>query len=653
MAGETPIFGIAGKVFRDKERQPEAVLIARMQGRDAAGPFDPIPGILARAPVAFGCRGAEDTQSAGQPAANEDGSALIVFHGKIFNAGELVKELTALGHTIKTSSEAEAVLHGFEQWGKEVAAKLHGMFVFAVYDAKQHTVHICRDRIGKKPLFYAHIGKGRPDEALLFASEVKSMLADPDFERKIDPIALNHYLTYQYVPHPWSIFAQARKLLPGHWLTWRAGSEVETMRYWELQYEPKRAIGEKEAEEEAFAQIDESVRLRVISEQSTPGCALSGGVDSSTIVAMMRRHATGTLKTFSIGFREQTFNELPYARQVADQFQTEHHEFLVEPDALKCLGELAWHFDEPMADNSGIPTWYLSKLAREQVDTLFLGDGGDESFAGYARYAGIPAFKRYMKIPRPLRALADCPFALAAELVPGSAFLEMLSYGNHASLAGREKIYTQTMVMFRERDKRRLLAPGYRGLAAAPEGDSEKLTIDLMNKYPDRAWIDRMTYSDISLYLPGALIPKIERLFTAHRLEGRAPLLDQRVMEFAAKLPADIRFHGGKLKYLLKKLARRFFSGEFLDRPKTGFGVPVGDWVRGPLRPLAEELLLGQAARARGYFDAPYLRRLLDEHTQGRRRHDHRIWVLMIFEAWCRTFVDRQDPLAGPVSIGS
>lgn len=647
-----PIYGIAGKVYRSPEHPMEEGLIQRMLGCRA----ETLPlgsSFKIQGGMGFGFRTfstpTATPAAAGQPARNEDGSATIVFHGSIFNARELRSELSSLGHSFQSDSNAEVALHGFEQWGKSVALKLRGPFVFAIRDFRQGALFIARDRIGLKPMFYALLQPGSPDEALLFASEVKSFLADPEFERSVNLMALNHYLTFQYVPHPLSIFERAAKLPPGHWLTYRDG-KVTTERYWQLQYEPKRKISEEEAVEELLAKVDDAVRVR-LSNGGSIGCHLSGGIDSSTVVALARRHIAGELKTFSIGFREEKFNELPYARQVAQQFNTNHHEFVVEPNAMDCLGDLAWFYDEPMADSSGIPTYYLCKLTAEHADIALNGDGGDESFAGYARYGGFKEWAGYKRIPRLLRALADGPFALLPRLFPGSVKAELLAYVNHATLMSREQLYTQYLVIFRKYQKRRLLAPEHRHLLQKAEGDSERMKVDLMNLAPERAWIDRMTFSDISQYLPGALIPKVERMFSAFHLDGRAPFLDQEVMEFASHLPADLRFKNGKLKYLLKKAVLRFFPEEFLKRPKQGFGVPAGEWIRGELQPFALELLLSRQAQSRGFFEPAYLRRMLGQHVSGKQDHAFRIWALMMLEAWCRTFLDRQDALAGPLKF--
>jgi asparagine synthase (glutamine-hydrolysing) len=642
--------GIVGKINRDRQRPVDPALIERMkQCIIHRGPDE--DGTHLRAPAGLGFRRLSiiDLKTGQQPMFNEDGSVAIVFNGEIYNFPELREQLISAGHVFRTRSDTETILHGYEQWGTGVAAKLRGMFAFAIFDANAASLYLARDRAGKKPLYYAHVKPGAPDEALLFASEMKSLLADPVIERRVDIAALNHYLTYQYVPHPWSIFEGIRKLPPAHWLEYRDG-RVRIERYWSLQYEPKRAISEEEAVEATLEQIDEAVRIRLMSEVPL-GCFLSGGIDSSAVVAMMRRHIPGDLKTFSIGFSEEGFNELPYARQVAQKFETHHEEFVVRPDALECLGRLAWHFDEPFADSSAIPTYYLSKLTRQFVTVALNGDGGDESFAGYERYRGFTAFNRYGRIPRALRALAERPLELAAGVFSGSAKAELLAYVNRASLMPEDRLYTQTMVIFRDYQKYGLLAPEHRTYLNEAEADSEAMTVALMRDGTARELIDRKMYSDIMLYLPGALLPKVDRTTMAHSVEGRSPFLDHRLMEFAASLPAGIKFKNGTLKSLLKKAMSRIFPEEFLNRPKMGFGVPIGQWFRTELRDLTREFLLGEEARRRDFFDPVYVKRIYDQHVQGSQNHHHRLWTLIMFEAWCRTFLDRSDPIAGPIDF--
>jgi asparagine synthase (glutamine-hydrolysing) len=439
--------GIVGKVHVDPACPVDGALIERMkQSVIHRGPDD--DGTHLRAPAGLGFRRLSIIDLAGghQPMSNEDGSVVVVFNGEIYNFVELRERLQALGHVFRTRSDTETIVHGYEEWGTEVASKLRGMFAFAVFDHKDNTLYMARDRTGKKPLFYAHLRPGAPDEALIFASELKALLADPAMDRRVSLAALNHYLTYQYVPHPWAIFEGARKLPPAHWLMFRNGT-IRVERYWWLHYEPKHEIPEERAVEETMARLEDAVRVRLVSEVPL-GCFLSGGIDSSLVVAMMRRHVTGDLKTFSIGFREAEFNELPYARRVARQFETNHEEFIVEPHALECLGTLAWHFDEPMADSSAIPTYYVAKMTRRHVTVALNGDGGDESFAGYSRYAGHWAFDGWSRIPCPLRRLAQGPLDALARAMPDRARVELLAYVNRCTLMSPQRRYIQSMVFF-------------------------------------------------------------------------------------------------------------------------------------------------------------------------------------------------------------
>ncbi len=644
--------GIVGRVNRDPARPVDADLIARMKRCMVhRGPDE--DGTHLRAPAGFGFQRLAiiDLKTGQQPMFNEDGTVAIVFNGEIYNFTGLRDDLIARGHRFHTRSDTETILHGYEEWGTGIAQRLRGMFAFAIFDHKTGTLYIARDRTGKKPLHYTLTGAGTDGEALLFASEMKSLLADPAVERRVDINALNHYLTYQYVPHPWTIFEGVRKLPPAHWLEYRDG-KLRVERYWSPDYEPKRAITEADAVEETLAQLDDAVRVRLMSEVPL-GCFLSGGVDSSLVVAMMRRHVAGDLKTFSIGFREEKFNELPYARQVAGQFDTHHEEFIVEPDALECLGALAWHFDEPFADSSAIPTFYLSRMTRQFVTVALNGDGGDESFAGYTRYAGIPTVRRYAEtVPGPVRRAAAGPLARLAALVPGSPLLRRLHVVNRISLMSPEYAYIENMVIFRDFQKRELLAPGHRPLLNELDAESEALTAEAMTGGSAIEPVDRMMLGDIALYLPGALLPKVDRMTMAHSLEGRSPFLDVNMMEFAARLPAGVKFAGGRPKHLLRLAARKFFTPEFLDRPKMGFGVPLGDWFRGRLRGFTEDLLLAAPARDRGFFDMTAVARMVNEHMTARADHSHRLWSLLMFEAWARTFLDRGDPLAGPVDFG-
>jgi len=641
--------GIVGKVWREAERPVDADIIARMQrcivhrGPDEEGAY------LA-APVGFGFQRLAiiDVACGHQPMQNDDGSVVLVFNGEIYNFPQLREELEGLGRRFNTRSDTETILRGYEQWGKGVVWRLRGMFAFAIWDRRTRTLLLARDRVGKKPLYFAHFKRGGADESLVFASELKAILADPAARRDVDLPALSHYLTYQYVPHPWSIYQGIEKLPPSHLLTYCDG-ELKIERYAELTYEPKRSVSLDDAAAEALAQLEEAARVRLMSEVPL-GCFLSGGIDSSAVVAMMRKHIAGPLRTFSIGFREEAWNELPYARRVAEQFETQHEEFIVEANALECLGMLAWHFDEPFADTSAIPTYYLSKMTRQHVTVALNGDGGDESFAGYSRYKGFAAFNRYKKIPRALRQLMQKPSAWATAALPSNARLDLLAYANRVSLQPEERIYVETMVIFRDYQKSRLLSPGVRA-ALASGGASELITEGIMRDGRARDPIDKMMHADIEMYLPGALLPKVDRMTMAVSLEGRSPFLDAELMQWAARLPADVKFREGETKFLLKYALRDIFPRDFLYRPKMGFGVPIGDWFRGQLKPLLHEMLLGSRARQRGWLDMQYVERLVNDHVSGRHAHPHRLWSLLMLETWAQTFLDRQDPLAGPVEF--
>lgn len=640
--------GIVGKIYLDPARPVEPEIVERMKLCIVhRGPDD--HGTFLRGNVGFGFQRLAiiDLATGHQPMVNEDGTVVIVFNGEIYNYLELRKELLAHGHVFQTRSDTEVILHGYEQWGREVAARLRGMFAFAIFDTKTQSLYLARDRVGKKPLYYAIVGRGTAHEALIFASELKALLAEPQFQRRVDLVALSHYLTYQYVPHPWSIFEDAKKVEPGSWLEWRHG-RLRQQRYWNLLYEPKRPVTLEQAVEEGTALLDEAVKIRLMSEVPL-GCFLSGGVDSSTVVAFMRQHITGPLRTFSIGFEEEKFNELPYARSVARQFETHHEEMIVKPDALECIARLAWHFDEPFADSSAIPTYYLSKMTRQFVTVALNGDGGDESFAGYERYRGFTAVRRYERIPRCLREALVAPLATAARVFSSSAKLELWNYVNRMSLMPFPSRYAQMMVIFRDYQKRDLFSERHRDRLSAVLDDSEFLTEATMLNGSASAPIDRMMFADIMLYLPGALLPKVDRTTMAVSLEGRSPFLDHKLMEWAARLPADLKFPDERLKFLLKQIASRFFPREFLERPKQGFAIPIGLWFRTTLRPLVEDFLLSERARKRGFFDPNYVQRIVHQHHTGAQNHSHRIWALVMFEAWARTFLDRTDPLAGPL----
>lgn len=642
--------GITGKIYRDPAREVNADLIARMKrciihrGPDEDGTY-----LKAPAGLGFQRLAIIDVSAGHQPMTNEDGSIVVVFNGEIYNFQELREQLIARGHTFRTHSDTETIVHGYEEWGTAVCEHLRGMFAFAVYDHARGRTMLARDRVGKKPLYYAVLKQGGPDEALIFGSELKSLLADPHLEREVDHGALNHYLTYQYVPHPWSIFKQARKLPPGHWLLYEKGS-VTLSSYWDLEYLPKRDVSEAEAIEQSMALLDEATRIRLVSEVPL-GCFLSGGIDSSLVAAMMRRHITGELRTFSIGFREEKFNELPYARQVAEILGTRHEEFVVEPHALEVIGKLAWHFDEPFADSSALPTWYLSEMTRRHVTVALNGDGGDESFAGYERYRLAPGWQKYARVPRALRHAAGGVLGAACALGAGGNQLRRAAFLNRLSLENADRQYVHFLTYFTTYHKRQLYTPAFMESLRGEVLDSEQLTAWIAEEFDMPDPVDRRMKMDILTYLPGALLPKVDRMTMANSLEGRSPFLDHHLMEYAATLPAGLKLKDGQLKWILKQAGLKFFTSEFLNRPKQGFGVPLGDWFRGELRQFTRETLLSSRALGRGWFEKGYIQTLLTEHDNRTQAHEYRIWALLMLEIWAQTFLDQPDPLSGPLSF--
>ncbi|MFH0793837.1 MAG: asparagine synthase (glutamine-hydrolyzing), partial [bacterium] len=541
-------------------------------------------------------------------------------------------------------SDTETILHLYEEKGERCVEDLRGMFAFAIWNEKQQELLLARDRVGKKPLFYATTGR-----AILFASELKSLLAEPNIGRELSLEALHDYLTFQYIPAPDTIFEQINKLPPAHTLLWRQGN-LHIRRYWQLEYEPKLNISEEEACERIRAEIDEAVRIRLESEVPL-GCLLSGGIDSSAVVAFMRRHISGPLRTFSIGFEEKTHNELPFARVVAEKFETVHEEFIVRPNAIEVLPKLVWHFDEPYCDSSALPSYYVAEITRRHVTVALNGDGGDESFAGYSRYEGRSIVNRYLRIPTALRRWAVGPTArLLGALFPESTKVEKLNYLNEFSLLSPDRLYAQYMIIFRDYQKPLLYAPQLQWLVQSR--DSIQTLLDAYNRESVKTEIDRKLYCDITTYLPGDLLVKMDRMTMAHSLEGRSPFLDHKLMEFAARIPAELKFKGGTLKYILKKALEPILPHEeVLYRPKQGFGVPLTDWFQKDLQGFLREVLLSDEARKRGFFRPRFVRKLIDDHVSGQQNHHHRLWSLLCFEIWCRSFLDRPDPTAGPIRL--
>ncbi len=575
-----------------------------------------------------------DLSEAGrQPMSNEDESIWIVFNGEIYNFQDLRPQLEQNGHRFRSQTDSEVILHLYERDGISCLDKLRGMFALAIWDGRRKSLLLARDRLGKKPLFYYHDAS-----RLVFASEMKALLEHPAVSREIDPEAVDEYLAYQYVPAPRCIFRNIKKLLPAHYL-WLQGSQLEEHPYWSLDFATKL----KDTNEEALGGqlvrlLDEATRIRLRSDVPL-GAFLSGGVDSSAIVAMMARHTSAPVKTFSIGFEESDYNELKYARMVAKRFGTEHSEFVVKPEATEVLPLLVWHYDEPYSDSSALPTYYLSKLTQAHVTVALNGDGGDEAFAGYEKYRAMKLFTRLNSLPHSIRHALQRFGAILPEQPARRNLLRKLKRFLHTSTGNVRDEYVSLMTLFSAAEKRLLYTREFaERLREAPP--AEHFLITLLDRSSQLNWVDRISSTDILSYLPNDLLVKVDRASMAHALELRSPFLDHKVMEFAASLPPKMKVSGLTTKYLLKHALSGVLPKEILHRKKMGFGVPLNHWFRSSLKEFATATLLSQSSLARNYFQRGYVQHLVSEHIERRKDNAYKIWNLLILEIWHQTYMD-------------
>jgi asparagine synthase (glutamine-hydrolysing) len=627
--------GICGKIYFDPNHPVERELLRAMnQQIHHRGPVEDGYHLEANCGLGHKRLSIIDVAGGQQPIYNEDGSCCIIFNGEIYNYRGLRDGLLARGHVFKTHSDTETILHLYEEEGERCVEQLRGMFAFAIWNARTQELLLARDRIGKKPMFYHADGEG-----LRFASEMKALLPDPAVGRELNPGAVHDFLTLQYVPDPDCIFKGIHKLPPAHTLLVRGG-KLSMRRYWELDYEPKTPLSEAEACERIRQEVEEAVRIRLESEVPL-GVLLSGGIDSSAVVAFMRRHVAGELRTFSIGFAEKTHNELPFAKIVAEQFATRHEEFIVEPNAIEILPKLVWHFDEPYGDPSGLPTYYVAEITRRQVTVALNGDGGDESFAGYNRYRGLAILDRYRQLPRVLRGGLMAPaLGMVRKLAPGLALAERANFLNDMSLMDPAEGYASLLTIFRNDQKAALYTPAFAEQAGAR--NSMNYMTDAYHRPGLTVAVDRKLNTDVHSYLPGDLLVKMDRMTMAHSLEGRSPFLDHKLMEFAARLPAELKFKNGVQKYILKKALEPILPHEILYRPKAGFGVPLADWFKGQLKDYLREAVESPRAKARGFFKPQAVTQLIEQHISGRQNHYHRLWLLLCLELWCQAYLDRK-----------
>ncbi len=570
-----------------------------------------------------------DLKSGQQPIYSQDGSKFIVFNGEIYNYRELKAELESLGYKFKTNSDTETIVHAYDEFGVECLEKLRGMFAFAIWDSKDESLFIARDRVGKKPLFYSLTDNGE----FVFGSELKSLITHGGIAKEIDFAALDAYLTFSYVPEEFCIFKNVKKLAPGSYLIFKNGT-IKTEQYWNFEYEEITEIrSEAEYVNELRELIKEAVKIRMISEVPL-GAFLSGGVDSSAIVGMMSEFSENPVKTFSIGFNEDSFDELKYARIAAKHFRTEHHEFVVTSDLIDVVDDLVWHFDEPFADNSALPTFMVSKMAREFVTVVLSGDGGDELFAGYTRYVVDQKRSGTGNLPEFVRKGIIQPFSKA---LPHGAVGKNYLY--NISLDSIDR-YINYVSYFGTLAKGYLYSNEFLNNLGFNFGRVEKDFKQIAKSVSTGNPVDNLLYLDSKTNLPSDILVKVDRMSMAASLEARVPLLDHKLIEFVEKIPTTLKLKGLETKYIFKKALEGIVPNEILYREKQGFGVPIGEWINTKLRDRIHGELLESKTLDRGYFNKSYIKTLLDEHSNNRRDHSDLLWILWMLELWHRKFID-------------
>jgi asparagine synthase (glutamine-hydrolysing) len=571
-----------------------------------------------------------DLQNGQQPVSNEDGTVQVVFNGEIYNYRELRGLLVRRGHVFRTGSDTETIVHLYEDFGPKAVGYLCGMFAFALWDERRRQLLLARDRLGIKPLYYAEVAGG-----VVFASELKPILQLPDVKRTLNWDGVSHLFTFLATAPSHSIVDGVRKLEPARIAVASPGRALRIERYWDLAFEPDERATEQELVERLRLLLTASVARHQISDVPI-GAFLSGGIDSSAVVAAMSRLTTERVKTFSIGFVENGYDELCHARQVATSFNTDHHELVLKPDAVQLIEDLAWYLDEPFGDTSAIATYIVSKLAAEHVKVVLTGDGGDELFAGYDKYLVEQRERRYDRVPAVVRRTMAAVGHAMPDGTPGRRFLR------HLALDGSRR-YLHASTLFHADEISRLFRHEALEQLAACEPWAESLSS--LQKDGGSDWISAAQYCDLNNYLPLDVLTKVDRMTMAHSIEARPPLLDHHIVEFAATVPSRLRLRDGTTKYLFKQAMRGILPDEIIDRPKHGFAVPLHAWFRGELSGFARDLLLSERCRHRGLFNVEYLEQLLRLNERG-RDVGLQLWTVASFELWCQRFLDAPLPVA-------
>lgn len=628
--------GICGVTYFDSTKSVREEEVKRMcaviQHR---GPDD--EGIVTLGSLGMGMRRLSiiDLVTGKQPISNEDDSIWIVFNGEIYNHLELKSELLKKGHTFKTNSDTEAILHAYEEYGEACPQKLNGMFGFAIYDQKKGTLFLARDRLGIKPLYYYHDGK-----KFAFGSELKSILQVPDIPREVDLRALDVFLSFEYIPSPLSIFKGISKLPPGHSLTLRDG-KIALKKYWELSFAENLEATEDELCEQLVALLEDAVKIRLMSDVPL-GAFLSGGIDSSSIVALMSKVMDRPVKTFSVGFKEASYNESEYARTVAKYYHTEHYEFMLEANALELTEKLFGVLDEPFGDFSIFPTYLVSKMARQHVTVSLSGDGGDELFAGYDTYIANRMGDAYLRVPALLRKGLVQP---VLNWIPPTGKKKGLINRAKRFAEGmrlpRDLEHTRWMIFLQEAEKQRLYSPEMQ--RALGDFQSYQFIRDYFARSHTTDRLNRQLYVDIKTYLVDDILVKVDRMSMATSLEARVPFLDHRVVEFTATIPSSLKLQGKTTKYLLKKAMAKQLPPDILKRGKEGFSIPIKNWLKHDLKELMMDILSPDRIRHEGFFDVNSVERLKTEHLSGKENHSHRLWAMMVFGIWQDYFLRNQQ----------
>jgi asparagine synthase (glutamine-hydrolysing) len=626
--------GICGKVLIRDNQAGTGMIESMCRTLNHRGPDD--QGIYCAPHVYLGQRRLsiiDLASSACPPLKNEDGTIWLVFNGEIYNFQELRSKLIMRGHRFATGSDTEVIIHLYEEHGVDCLKQLRGMFAFALWDSKQERLFCARDRLGKKPLCYAQTANG-----LVFGSEIKAITADPEISKEPDYQAINLSLTYQFVPSPYTAFKGIRRLGPGTYFTYDLKGRLEVKRFWEPPYVKKSNASLEEIEAELVQRLREAVKLRMIADVPL-GAFLSGGIDSACIVALMAQESSRPVKTFSIGFEEDAYNELPYAKLIAERYGTEHHELIVKPNAVEVLPLLVRHYNEPFADSSALPTFYVSKMTRQHVTVAISGDGGDESFAGYDNYGAILGWGQWDRWPLPLRRL----FAQGArELLSPFIFNNLVARLRRGlAMVGAANVRERRLqygTLLKPEEKRLGYTAQFWSLIGQSEDTSDPLTsYSYENGMDGLDWLMR---HDQSYYLPDCLMVKTDIASMANSLEVRCPFLDHELVEFAATIPSHFKRGATGTKLILKSAMKHLLPAEILNKRKTGFGIPIGKWLRTDLASMLKETLLSDICARRGLLEPQLLDKMIGEHLAGRRDWSGRLWAFLFMELWFREFID-------------